>query len=131
MKRRDLPVMDICLCVVCVIMLAFTAVMTWIFCRYGAVPDTLVVSVYGVLGGECGFLAMIRTAKEKNRDRKIELEDRAYAERYEERMRAEFNGDAEREQQEGMGVFPESGMLEGGNGRSDGQPLGGIVPPVE
>ena len=129
--EKHVSVMDICLVVVCVIMLAFTTVMIWIFCRYGAVPDTLVVSVYGVLGGECGFLAMIRTAKERNRDRKNELEDRAYAERYEERIREEKNDNAEREQQENMGVFQEGGMLEGGDGWPDGEPLGGIVSEVE
>lgn len=122
--KKDLPVMDICLVVVCVIMLAFTSVMIWIFCRYGAVPDTLVVSVYGVLGGECGFLAMIRTAKEKNRDRKNELEDRAYMESIEERIREENNGCAEREQPEDMGVFPEGGMFQSGNGGPDGEPMG-------
>lgn len=98
MKKKDLPVMDICLVVVCIIMLAFTTVMIWIFCRYGAVPDTLVISVYGVLGGECGFLAMIRTAKEKNRDRKNELEDREYMERQEEKWKKEagqYGGDPE------------------------------------
>jgi len=91
MKRRDLPVMDICLVVVCVIMLVFTTVMIVIYCRYGAIPDTLVISVFGVLGGECGFLAMIRTAKERNRDRKNELEDRAYMEKQEEKWREDTN----------------------------------------
>lgn len=95
-SRKDLPVMDICLVVVCAIMLVFTTVMIWIYCRYGAIPDTLCVSVFGVLGGECGFLAMIRTAKERNRDRKIELEDREYMEKQEAKWRKEaeqYGGD--------------------------------------
>lgn len=95
-NRKDLPVMDICLVIVCTIAVVFTTVMTVIFCRYGAVPDTLVVSVFSVLGGECGFLAMIRTAKEKNKDRKNELEDRKYMEEQEEKYRKEadlYGGD--------------------------------------
>ncbi len=58
----------------------FTTVMVSIFLKTGMIPDTLVTCVFSFLGGECGFMAVIRSFKEKWRDRKNELEDRAYYE---------------------------------------------------
>ena len=95
-NRKDLPVMDICLVIVGLIAVIFTTVMTVIFCRYGATPDTLIIGVFGLLGGECGFLAIIKSTKEKNRTRREELEDRQYMEEREKEMRREadwYGGD--------------------------------------
>lgn len=78
-------VMNLALLFVAVSLIVFTVVMVDLFKTYGTIPDTLCLSVFGVLGGECGALAWIKNTKEKNRDRKVELEDRKY---YEEKERA-------------------------------------------
>lgn len=40
------------------------------------VPDTLVNCVFVALAGECGIMGWIKTSKEKNKDRRWQLEDR-------------------------------------------------------
>lgn len=50
----------------------FVAVMVWLFNQYQAVPDTLIVAFFAIMGGECGALAMIKRMKE----RKWEKEDK-------------------------------------------------------
>ena len=61
----------------------FTTVMVRIFLKTGMIPDTLVTCVFSFLGGECGFMAVIRSFKEKHFDRKNELEDREHFEQKE------------------------------------------------
>lgn len=56
--------------------LGFIIAMIATFWHLGAVPDTLIVSVFGLVGGECGILGWIKSAKERRRDREWELEDR-------------------------------------------------------
>ena len=73
-------VMNLALLFVAVSLVVFTVVMIDLFKTYGTIPDTLCLSVFGVLGGECGALAWIKNTKEKKRDRKVELEDREYYE---------------------------------------------------
>ena len=37
----------------------FTGICIWLFCKYGHTPDTLIISVFGILGSElgiCGFV---------------------------------------------------------------------------
>ena len=46
-----------------------------------AIPDTLCVSVFGVLGGELGIMGWIKTSKEQEASRKAELQDRKYFEK--------------------------------------------------
>lgn len=55
--------------------LLFTNRMIELYEATGGIPDTLVVSVFGICGGECGALSWIRTSKEKHRDRRWSLED--------------------------------------------------------
>ena len=68
--------MNLILVMVGVVFAVFTTVMIVLFCLYGSVPDTLVTCVFGVLGGECGVMGWIKTSKERNRERKWEVEDR-------------------------------------------------------
>lgn len=82
-------VMNIALLFVAVSVIVFTAIMIDLFKKYGTIPDTLCVSVFSVLGGECGALAWIKNTKEKHRDRKVELEDRKY---YDEKEKAAIQG---------------------------------------
>lgn len=75
MKRKPVGTMNAILIIVGVSMLAFTVTMIWLFRSYMAVPDTLITCVFAVLGGECGIMGWIKTTKEKNRERKWQLED--------------------------------------------------------
>ena len=64
--------MDIILVVIGVFLLLFTIAMTVVFAVCGAVPDTLITCVFAALGGECGVMGWIKTAKEKHRGDKDE-----------------------------------------------------------
>jgi len=72
--------MNLILIFIAVSAITFTVVMIRLFVDTGMIPDTLCTCVFSMLGGECGFMAVIKSFKEKNRDRKIELEDREYYE---------------------------------------------------
>lgn len=72
--------MNLILVIIGVTLLCFTLAMLDLFKTYGSIPDTLVTCVFAVLGGECGVMGWIKTSKEKNRDRAVELQDRKYYE---------------------------------------------------
>ena len=73
--------MDKMLAVIFVTFVIFTLIMLITFWVFGSIPDTLCTSVFAVLGGECGAMAWIRTAKERYRERRFEKEDREYSEK--------------------------------------------------
>ena len=79
--------MNLILVIIGVTLLTFTIVMIDLFKNYGTIPDTLVTCVFAILGGECGVMGWIKTNKDKNRDRMVELEDRKY---YEDKEKAEY-----------------------------------------
>lgn len=85
-KKKRIGVMDIILIIVGISLLSFTVYMIHLFKIYGTVPDTLVTCVFACLGGECGIMGWIKTNKDRNRDRKWQLDDekraKAEAERY-------------------------------------------------
>ena len=64
------------LIIVGVFLVAFTLKMISLFEAYGMVPDTLINCVFVALAGECGIMGWIKTSKEKNKDRRWQLEDR-------------------------------------------------------
>lgn len=68
--------MNLILILIGVALLSFTAVMIWLFITAGSIPDTLVTCVFAVLGGECGVMGWIKTAKEKAKDRAWAQEDK-------------------------------------------------------
>ena len=68
--------MNVILIIVGVFLVAFTLKMISLFETYGMVPDTLVNCVFVALAGECGIMGWIKTSKEKNKDRRWQLEDR-------------------------------------------------------
>lgn len=80
--------MNLILVIIGITLLTFTIVMIDLFKNYGTIPDTLVTCVFAVLGGECGVMGWIKTNKDKNRDREVELEDRRY---YDEKEKAAMN----------------------------------------
>lgn len=71
--------MDLILLIIAVALTAFTLEMIQIFRETGTVPDTLVACVFAALGGECGAMAWIKTAKERNKEREWQKEDEAEA----------------------------------------------------
>lgn len=73
--------MDIVLVVIACFLLVFVAVMIWLYYHTGGIPDTLVTCVFACCGGECGVMGWIKTTKDKQRDRQIELDDREYNEK--------------------------------------------------
>lgn len=70
--------MDKMLAVIFVTFVIFTLIMLVTFWLCGSIPDTLCSCVFAVLGGECGAMAWIRTAKERYRERRFEKEDREF-----------------------------------------------------
>ena len=82
-QPKKIKTMDIILLVVAVALLAFTIEMIALFKETGMIPDTLVTCVFAALGGECGAMAWIKTAKERNTERKWETEDRDHMEKRE------------------------------------------------
>ena len=76
---KRLGTMNLILVVIGLALLWFTFEMIQLFKVFGAIPDTLCTCVFGALGGECGAMAWIKTTKERQRERKWELEDRGIA----------------------------------------------------
>lgn len=68
--------MDKILIILAVSLAIFVIAMTIIYCITGGIPDTLVTCVFAICGGECGAMAWIKTAKERNKERLFELQDR-------------------------------------------------------
>ena len=62
--------MDIILVIVGIVLLLFTITMIVVFLIYGSIPDTLCTCVFAALGGECGVMGWIKTAKEKYAEKK-------------------------------------------------------------
>lgn len=92
-KRRDrntaggnVRTMDIVLAVIAVLLSVFVVAMVWLYYHTGGIPDTLVTCVFAVCGGECGVMGWIKTTKERQQDRRQELQDRKYNEQLMERQ---------------------------------------------
>ena len=77
-KKLKIHTMDLILVIIAIILLVFTIDMRNIFIEKGAVPDVLVLRMFGILGFECGALSWIKTNKDKIAERKQQLRDRAY-----------------------------------------------------
>lgn len=74
MKKRK--TMDVILIGLAAFLLIFIVVMLALYYITGGIPDTLCTCVFGICGGECGVMGWIRTTKDKQIDRKNQLEDR-------------------------------------------------------
>ncbi len=80
-KPRQIRTMDVILVVVGIALTAFTLEMIEIYKETGMIPDTLCTCVFAALGGECGAMAYIKSAKERRQDRKWIREDQDRDER--------------------------------------------------
>lgn len=76
MKKKQIKTMDVILAVIAVFLFLFIVAMVALYYITGAIPDTLCTCVFAACGGECGVMGWIKTTKERQRDRKYELEDR-------------------------------------------------------
>lgn len=76
-EKKKIRTMDVILIVIAVFLLAFIALLLWMYYKTGGIPDTLCSCVFAVCGGECGVMGWIKTTKDKQQDRLYELEDRA------------------------------------------------------
>lgn len=78
-KKKDglrLNKMDIYLMADAALFISFVAAVLFVYCRMGSAPDALIIVVGAFCGGECGLLAMIKSAAERNKEREWEKEDR-------------------------------------------------------
>ncbi len=74
--KRNIRTMDIILFVIACFLFVFVGLLLWLYYRTGGIPDTLCTCVFAICGGECGVMGWIKTTKERQRERKYELEDR-------------------------------------------------------
>ena len=62
--------MNVILVLIGAFLLIFTVTMVVTFFVCGSIPDTLCTCVFAALGGECGVMGWIKTAKEKYAEKK-------------------------------------------------------------
>lgn len=77
-EKKPVPkpkTMDVILVVIAAFLLWFTNRMIGLYELTGGVPDTLITCVFAVCGGECGVMGWIKTTKDKQQERKWQLED--------------------------------------------------------
>lgn len=68
--------MDAVLATMAAFLLVFVVAMLWLYQTTGGIPDTLCTCVFAACGGECGVMGWIRTTKDRQRERRYEVEDR-------------------------------------------------------
>lgn len=89
-ESNRIGVMDIILFFGIAALVVFTIKMIQVFLLIGTVPDTLILSVFGTVTGEFGFMGIIKTTKEKMKKRQEDLEDRQHMEDREDKIRKEM-----------------------------------------
>lgn len=62
-KKSALKGTDVALITIAILDVIFVAFMVWLFYLYQAVPDSLIVAVFGVTFGECGFCTLVYKIK--------------------------------------------------------------------
>ncbi len=77
-EKRNIRTMDVILLILACFLLVFVFLLLWLYYRTGGIPDTLCTCVFAICGGECGVMGWIKTTKERQRERRYELEDRRY-----------------------------------------------------
>lgn len=89
-EKPHIGVMDVILFFGIAALVVFTIEMIRTFHLIGAVPDTLIISVFGAVTGEFGIMGVIKTTKEKMKKRQEDLEDRQHMEDREDKLRKEM-----------------------------------------
>lgn len=85
-KKKKFNKMDLFLLIDLLLIVVFTYIMIKLYITTLAIPDTLCISVFGVLGGELGILGYIKSNKDREETRRQELEDRKYFEKLQEKQ---------------------------------------------
>ena len=80
-KAKQIRTMDVILVFIALAGIIFTVEMIKLYKETGMIPDTLCTCVFAALFGECGAMALIKTAKERRQDRKWIREDQDREER--------------------------------------------------
>ena len=62
-SKKQLKGTDIALIIVAIVDIIFVGLMIWLFHVHEAVPDSLIVAVFGVTFGECGFCTLVYKIK--------------------------------------------------------------------
>lgn len=65
-KKYKWNVFDKILLILALFILIFVIAMIVIFCIFQQVPDALIVGVFGLCAGECGFMAWIERKDNQN-----------------------------------------------------------------
>ena len=73
--ERRMGTMDKILVFIAIVLVIFTGIMIWLYKTTFAVPDTLITCVFMACTGEFGVMGYIKGQKEKNQNRKWQLED--------------------------------------------------------
>ena len=81
--KKNRRTMDVILKILAVFLFIFTLAMIIIYCLTGGIPDTLCTCVFTACTGEIGVMGWIKTTKDRNQERRYELEDRKYEDRKE------------------------------------------------
>ena len=67
--EKDMKTMDKILILIGITTVIFTIVMIYLYLTTGGIPDTLCTCFFVACTGECGFMGMIKSTKEKYRER--------------------------------------------------------------
>ena len=73
--------MDKILIILGITVLIFTIIMIYLYLITGGIPDTLCTCFFVACTGECGFMGLIKSTKEKYRDRAWKKEDQVEQEK--------------------------------------------------
>ena len=73
--EKDMKTMDKILILIGITAIIFTVVMIYLYLVTGGIPDTLCTCFFVACTGECGFMGMIKSTKEKYRERQWKEEE--------------------------------------------------------
>ena len=73
--EKDMKTMDKILILIGITTVIFTIVMIYLYLTTGGIPDTLCTCFFVACTGECGFMGMIKSTKEKYRERQWKEEE--------------------------------------------------------
>lgn len=72
---KEIKTMDRILILIGITAIIFTIVMIYLYLTTGGIPDTLCTCFFVACTGECGFMGMIKSTKEKYRERQWKEEE--------------------------------------------------------
>ena len=73
--EKEIKTMDKILILIGITAIIFTIIMIYLYLTTGGIPDTLCTCFFVACTGECGFMGMIKSTKEKYRERQWKEEE--------------------------------------------------------